>query len=93
MWINIMVSIAIHRGMFMRTVQMTLDDDLVDTVDKIVKELKTTRSAFTRQALEEAIDRLTIRRLEQQHRKGYELRPVKKGEFSVWEKEQEWGDE
>jgi metal-responsive CopG/Arc/MetJ family transcriptional regulator len=32
----------------MRTIQMTLDDDLVDSVDHIVKELKTTRSAFTR---------------------------------------------
>jgi hypothetical protein len=27
----------------MRTVQMTLDDDLVDAVDVIVKEMKTTR--------------------------------------------------
>jgi len=77
----------------MRTVQMTLDDELVDIVDKIVKELKTTRSAFTRQALQEAIDRLNIRCLEKQHRKGYELYPVNKGEFSVWESEQEWGDE
>jgi metal-responsive CopG/Arc/MetJ family transcriptional regulator len=77
----------------MRMVQMTLDDDLVDKVDKIVKELQTTRSPFTRQALKEAIDRLTIGRLEQQHQKEYELRSVNKGEFNVWKKEQEWGDE
>ncbi len=77
----------------MRTVQMTLDDELVDTIDKIVKELKTTRSAFTRQALREAIHRLNILRLEEQHREGYELKPVNKEEFSVWESEQEWGDE
>ena len=32
----------------MRTIQMTLDDDLVEAVDKIVKKLKMTRSAFTR---------------------------------------------
>jgi len=71
----------------MRIVQMTLDDELVDIVDKIVKELKTTRSAFTRQALQEAINRLNIRRLEEQHRKGYELQPVNKEEFSVWDNE------
>jgi len=59
----------------MRTIQMTLDDDLVKTVDKIARELKTTRSAFTR------------------HRQGYALYPVNKDEFSVWEKEQNWGDE
>jgi len=72
---------------------MTLDDELVESVDKIIKELKTTRSAFTRQALQEAIDRLNTRLLEEKHRKGYELHPVNKGEFSVWENEQDWGDE
>ncbi len=77
----------------MRTIQMTLDDELVESVDKIIKELKTTRSAFTRQALQEAIDRLNTRLLEEKHRKGYELHPVNKGEFSVWENEQDWGDE
>ena len=41
----------------MRTVQMTLDDDLVDAVDVIVKEIKTTRSAFTRAALRDAIEK------------------------------------
>jgi metal-responsive CopG/Arc/MetJ family transcriptional regulator len=72
---------------------MTLDDELVESVNKIIKELKTTRSAFTRQALQEAIDRLDTRRLEEKHRKGYELHPLNKGEFSVWENEQDWGDE
>ncbi|KUO39931.1 MAG: CopG family transcriptional regulator [Hadesarchaea archaeon DG-33] len=77
----------------MRTVQMTLDNELVDRVDNIVKELKTTRSAFTRQALQEAIERFNVRRLEEKHRRGYELHPVTRKEFSVWESEQEWGDE
>ena len=77
----------------MRTIQMTLDDELVESVDRIIKELKTTRSAFTRQALQEAIDRLNTRRLEEKHRKGYELHPVNIGKFRVWENEQDWGDE
>lgn len=77
----------------MRTIQMTLDDELVESVDRIIKELKTTRSAFTRQSLQEAIDRLNTRRLEEKHREGYGLHPVNKGEFSVWENEQDWGDE
>ena len=76
----------------MRTIQMTLDEDLVESVDRIVEELKTTRSAFTRNALREALDRLNIRRLEEEHRKGYEAHPVEKDEFSVWENEQVWGD-
>jgi len=72
---------------------MTLDDELVETVDKLVKELQTTRSAFTRDALREAVDRFYIKRLEGEHRKGYDRYPVSKDEFSVWEKEQDWGDE
>ena len=77
----------------MRTIQMTLDDDLVETVDELVKELKTTRSAFTRDALREAVDRFHVRSREEEHRKGYELHPVSEDEFSVWGKEQDWGSE
>jgi len=77
----------------MRTIQMTLDDKLVQSVDKVVKELKTTRSAFTRNALRDAINQFSISRLEEKHRRGYELHPVNKEEFSVWEEEQDWGDE
>lgn len=77
----------------MRTVQMTLDDDLVKSVDKVVKELHTTRSAFTREALQEAVHRFYVSLLEDKHRKGYQSAPVKRGEFDIFEKEQAWGDE
>ncbi len=71
---------------------MTLDEELLASVDKTAKKLKTTRSAFTRKALREALDRLTVRELEQKHRRGYERQPVRKDEFDVWETEQAWGD-
>ena len=77
----------------MRTVQMTLDDDLVKKVDIIASELNTTRSAFTRDVLREAVKQYNIRRLELKHRQGYEAHPVNQKEFSVWENEQNWGDE
>jgi metal-responsive CopG/Arc/MetJ family transcriptional regulator len=77
----------------MRIVQMTLDDELVETVDKVAKKLKTTRSAFTRDALRSALGRLRERELERKHRAGYRRHPVNADEFSVWEKEQDWGDE
>lgn len=77
----------------MRTVQMTLDDELVEAVDKVVKRLKTTRSAFTRDALRAALDRQRVSLLEKRHRIGYQKQPVSTAEFSVWEKEQDWGDE
>jgi metal-responsive CopG/Arc/MetJ family transcriptional regulator len=77
---------------FMRTIQMTLEDDLVRAVDKIVKQMHTTRSAFTRKALRDAITNYKLSHLEQKHRKGYEKQPVSKEEFSAWEDEQKWGD-
>mgnify|MGYP001819173972 FL=1 len=77
----------------MRTIQMTLDDDLVKRVDTIANELNTTRSAFTRAALREAVKHYNTRRLELKHRPGYAAHPVNKDEFSVWEQEQKWGAE
>jgi metal-responsive CopG/Arc/MetJ family transcriptional regulator len=77
----------------MRTVQMTLDENLIDAVDSVAKELRTTRSAFTRAALQQAIARIRMEKLEERHRQGYLKKPVSEGEFSVWEEEQKWGDE
>ncbi len=77
----------------MRTIQMTLDEDLVDAVDRVVRKLHTTRSAFTRKALKDAIKQVNIDLLEKKHKRGYERYPVAKTEFSIWESEQEWGDE
>ena len=76
----------------MRTVQMTLDNELVDAVDRVAKRLRTTRSGFTRDALRAALERVHIRELERKHREGYRHKPVKKTEFAVWEREQVWGD-
>jgi metal-responsive CopG/Arc/MetJ family transcriptional regulator len=76
----------------MKTIQMTLDEKLVKAVDQVAKKLHTNRSAFTRQALRDALNKVTITHLEQKHRKGYELHSEKNNEFKVWEKEQIWGD-
>ena len=73
-----------------KTVQMTLDEDLVEAVDEAAKRLRTSRSAFTRDALRGALARLREAQLERKHRRGYERRPVKPGEFDSWESEQVW---
>lgn len=77
----------------MRTIQMTLDDDLVKAVDRVSKKLSTSRSAFARKALRDAIARYHVEQLELKHRRGYEQHPVAADEFSAWETEQAWGDE
>ncbi|MEA1945774.1 MAG: ribbon-helix-helix protein, CopG family [Thermodesulfobacteriota bacterium] len=63
----------------MKTIQMTLDDDLVKAVDRVSKQLHTSRSAFTRKALREALARYSLEQLEIKHRQGYERQPVNAG--------------
>ena len=76
----------------MKTVQMTLDEQLVRAVDSAARKLGTTRSGFTREALRSALKEVRVRELESKHRDGYRRKPVKRGEFSDWDSEQVWGD-
>jgi metal-responsive CopG/Arc/MetJ family transcriptional regulator len=69
---------------------MTIDPRLIAEVDRAARRLKTTRSAFTRQALRDALARLKVREMEEAHRRGYERKPVTAGEFDVWIDEQVW---
>lgn len=76
----------------MRTVQMTLEEELVNAVDRAAKRLGTTRSGFAREALRAALERVKIMELERRQREGYRRKPVNPGEFSEWESEQVWVD-
>ncbi len=76
-----------------RTVQMTLEDALLKSVDQAAKKLHTTRSAFARLALKEALRNLKTKQLEDRHRRGYQAHPAARTEVGVWEKEQAWGGE
>ncbi|MBI1948730.1 MAG: ribbon-helix-helix protein, CopG family [Deltaproteobacteria bacterium] len=74
----------------MRTVQMTLDEQLVAAVDKAARRLGLSRSAFTREALAAALRKEAIRELERRHREGYRKQPARAGELDGWESEQVW---
>jgi metal-responsive CopG/Arc/MetJ family transcriptional regulator len=71
---------------------MTLDEQLVDEVDRAARRLKKSRSAFARDALRAALARLSTLEKERRHRKGYQARPVARGEFDDWTGEQVWPD-
>lgn len=74
----------------MKTVQMTLEPDLVARVDRAAKRLGLTRSAFARRALTHALQALQERELERRHRQGYDRKPVRRGECDAWTPEQAW---
>ena len=76
--------------MVVKTIQMTIDDELLQLVDEMSAARKTTRSAFIREALEAAIRRQRIQDEEARHVRGYLRHPVVPGEFDVWLDEQDW---
>lgn len=75
----------------MKTIQMTIDDDLLDRVDHAIEFLGMARSAFIRQALEKALGDLAINDMEKRQIEGYQNQPVTTDEFDIWETEQAWG--
>lgn len=76
----------------MKTVQMTFDEKLLKSVDKMAKQMGTSRSAFTRDALNLALKYFKTKALEKKHFLGYSKSPVQPDEFSDWEDEQKWID-
>ena len=79
--------------MRMKIIQMTMESALVERVDARVRRLGTTRSAFTREALKDALRRLDEKELEERHIEGYRGDPVRPGEFEVAEADHAWGDD
>jgi len=77
----------------MKTIQMTIDEPLLTEVDRLIRSLNTTRSAFIREALQLALRKYQLLELERQHAEGYARWPVQPGEFDIWVDEQAWGDE
>lgn len=75
----------------MKTIQMTIDESLLKQVDQTVQELQTTRSAFIRQALLQAMRQFQLLRLEERDAAGYQIKPAQAGETNEWLPEQDWG--
>ncbi len=76
----------------MRTIQMTIDEPLLEQVDQIIANLHTTRSEFIRAALKLALEQHRITQLEQQHAQGYAQQPMAGAEIADWEDVRDWGD-
>ena len=76
----------------MKTVQMTIDEGLLSEVDQVIQSLKTTRSAFIREALQLALRYYHIDLLERQHAEGYTRYQEPMGDVVEWAAEQDWGN-
>ena len=76
----------------LKTIQITLPDDLLAKIDRTVAELDTSRSGFARQAFEDALFRLWVEKTERQHAEAYARQPENPDEMTLWESVQDWGD-
>lgn len=77
----------------MKTIHINLDEELLKKVDKAIHQLdlKTNRSAFIRESIQDYLERLRVEELENKHRDGYLKFPVQSDEFDNWD-EQVWGE-
>lgn len=74
----------------MKTIQMTIDEPLLEAIDTASKVQHTTRSAFIRKALMLSLQRMRTEQKEAQHAAGYARHPVAADEFDIWAQEQVW---
>lgn len=76
----------------MKTVQVTIDEGLLERIDRAIQEIGMNRSAFIRDAVLLALRQLRIRHLEAQHIAGYEKQPMQPEEVDEWDAIRVWGD-
>lgn len=77
----------------MVTIQVVLEDSLLQATDRAARRLKVNRSALIREALREHLKRLGTLQKERRDREGYARHPVATDEFGVWDKVTAWPDE
>lgn len=73
-----------------KNIQISIQENLLAAVDRAMGHVKMTRSALIAAALKNYLRFLETRLLEQRHAEGYGKKPVRRGEFDGWEKEQVW---
>lgn len=76
----------------LKTVQVTLPEELLDRLDRFLEELKMTRSSFARRAFEEEMLRLEVEAMERQHAQAYAQQPQDPEELKDWESVRSWSD-
>ena len=74
----------------MQTIQVVLDEKLLNAADVAAKRRKLNRSALIRDALRRYLKHLRELELEEQDRRGYLARPQQEEEFRVWEDAAVW---
>jgi metal-responsive CopG/Arc/MetJ family transcriptional regulator len=75
------------------TIQVVIDDRLLEAADKLARRNRMNRSALFREALRTYLKRQHYRELERREREAYEKRPDDVKEVAVWERVAVWPDD
>ena len=74
----------------MKTIQITIDPDLLEEIDNDEESKKQGRSAFLRQAVRYYLEQKRLKSISDQYRSGYRQGLAKDDDLSIWEDEQVW---
>ncbi len=74
----------------MATIQVVLDDALLQIADRFAKQQRVNRSALIREALRAHLKKLRYQELERQERDAYERQPHDLDEVARWERVADW---
>ncbi len=77
----------------MATIQVVLDDALLELADRVAKQQRINRSALIREALRTHLKKLRYAELENEERAAYEQRPDDLDEVRRWERVADWPDD
>jgi metal-responsive CopG/Arc/MetJ family transcriptional regulator len=77
----------------MQTIQVVLDEPLLQATNRAAKRSKVNRSALVREALRLYLKAMAVRELERRDRAGYERHPDTGEDLELWEKAAVWPDQ
>lgn len=77
----------------MATIQIVLDNELLEAADKAAKTGNVNRSALIRQALQAHLKRLQVLELEERDRRGYLAQPQREEEYMPWVEAAVWPED
>jgi metal-responsive CopG/Arc/MetJ family transcriptional regulator len=77
----------------MKTIQITIEDELLEKLDKFLNGQSRGRSAFIRGSIEKELERARIKALDEQDRRGYLQTPIAPDEFVIDPEFQGWETE
>ena len=74
----------------MKTIQITIDPELLHKIDHDEESIKKGRSAFLRQAVRYYLEQKRLKSISEQYRSGYRRESEINDDLTSWEDEQVW---